>query len=121
MSPKISIRKSYVLIEPKAGIDYREIQRGVARLFYVDRIPNRNRIWLFREGPQKMSAEALVKLKDMIRDNYPDDTKVNKTAIVVSSDLQSNVAESFVQIAQELPQSFRVFSNLAEAEAWVKK
>ncbi len=44
MSPEITIKKDYILIEPKEGTDYSEIQRGVARLFYVDVIPEKNRI-----------------------------------------------------------------------------
>lgn len=121
MSPKISIKESYVLIEPDEGIDYREIQQGVARLFYVDRIPGKNRIWLFRDGRQKISHDDLDKLKDMIKDNYPDTTRVNKTAIVVSSASQADLAKSFALKARELPQKFRVFSNLADAETWVKE
>ncbi len=121
MSPKITIKESYVLVEPKEGIDYREIQRGVARLFYADGIPGKNRIWVFHEGPQKLSGDDLFKLRDMIMENYPAGAKVNKTAIVVASEVQSSVAESFAQMTRDLPQTFKVFSNLADAEAWVKE
>ena len=41
MSPEITIKKDYILIEPKKGTDYSEIHRGVARLFYVDEIPKK--------------------------------------------------------------------------------
>ncbi len=119
MSPAITIRENYILIEPKAGIDYHEIQRGIARLFYVDRIPDRNRIWLFRNGPQKLTEDDLARLKDLIIENYPGDAKVNKTAIVVASDSQSSVVEAFAQIIRELPQKLRVFARLADAELWI--
>ena len=59
------------LIEPREGTDYSEIQRAVARLFYIDEIPEKNRIWVFREGPEKFSYEDLHKLKDAIKENYP--------------------------------------------------
>ena len=120
MSPQITIKEEYVLIEPKEGTDFWEIQRGVARLFYADRIPDKNRIWVFREGPEKLSDDDLHKLKDIIKENYPSDAKISKTAIVVTSELQSKLAESFAQIAEDLPQNFKVFSNLADAEDWVK-
>ncbi|MGD2270746.1 MAG: STAS/SEC14 domain-containing protein [Desulfobacterales bacterium] len=120
MSPEITIKKDYVLIEPKEGTDYLEIQRGVGRLFYVDEIPERNRIWVFREGPEKFTHDDLHKLRDIIKENYPDDHEINKTAIVVESDFQSSMAESFRQVAKDLPFEVRVFSDLQAAEDWVK-
>ena len=121
MSPRITIKKDYILIEPKDGIDFRDIQQGVARLFYVEGIPEENRIWVFREGPQNLAFDDLNKLKDIIKENYPVDARINKTAIVVESDRQTSLAESFTKIAVELPQKFKVFSNLADAEDWVKE
>ena len=121
MSPKISIKEDYILVEPKDGIDFREIQQGVARLFYVEGIPEQNRIWVFREGPQTISPDDLPRLKDIIKENYPKDARINKTAIVVESGAQSDLATAFTRIAEDLPQQFKVFSNLADAEAWVRK
>jgi hypothetical protein len=121
MSPKITIKENYILVEPKDGTDFREIQQGVARLFYVEGIPEQNRIWLFREGPQNVTYDDLHKLRDVIEENYPADAKINKTAIVVESGTQSDLAVAFTKIAENLPQQFKVFSNLADAEAWIKK
>ena len=121
MAPKITIKKDYILVEPTEGIDLREIQQGVARLFYVEGIPEQNRIWVFREGPLNLSLEDLPKLRDIIEENYPSDARINKTAIVVESGVQADLAEAFTQIAVDLPQQFRVFSNLADAEAWIKQ
>jgi hypothetical protein len=121
MSPQITIKNDYILIEPKAGIDFREIQRGIARLFYVEDIPEQNRIWVFREGRKNLSFDDLVKLKDIIKEYYPPDARINKTALVVEPGLQTSLAESFTKIAADLPQQFRVFSNLADAEDWVKE
>ena len=121
MSPKITIKENYILVEPKNGTDFREIQQGVARLFYVEGIPEQNRIWLFREGPQNVTYDDLHKLRDVIEENYPADAKINKTAIVVESGTQSDLASAFTKIAQNLPQQFKVFSSLADAEAWVQK
>ena len=121
MSPKITIKENYILVEPKEGIDLREIQQGVARLFYVKGIPEQNRIWVFHAGPQNLSLDDLPKLRDVIKENYPEGARINKTAIVVESESQSSMAEAFAKIAQDLPQQFKVFSKLADAEAWVKK
>jgi hypothetical protein len=39
----------------------------------------------------------------------------------VESGAQSGLAETFTKIAQDLPQTFKVFSSLADAEQWVKQ
>ena len=120
MSPEITKKKDYVLIEPKAGTDYSEIQRAVGRLFYVDEIPEKNRIWVFREGPEDFSFDDLHKLRDIIKENFPNDHKINKTAIVIESDFQSSMAESFRKIAKDLPFEMKVFSDFQAAEDWVR-
>ena len=121
MAPKITVKENYILIEPKEGIDFREIQQGVARLFYVEGIPRQNRIWVFREGPRNLSLDDLPRLRDVIKENYPSDAVIHKTAIVVESGSQADLAEAFTKIAEDLPQQFKVFSNFADAEAWVKE
>jgi hypothetical protein len=121
MPPQITIKKDYILVEPKLGFDLREIQQGVARLFYVKEIPEQNRIWVFREGSQNLSYDDLLRLKNIIKENYPKDSRINKTALVVESTAQSDLAEAFIKIAEDLPQTFKVFLSLAEAEEWVRQ
>jgi hypothetical protein len=121
MAPRITIKKDYILVEPKEGVDFREIRQGVARLFYVKGIPEQNRIWIFRKGPVNLSGDDLSRLKSIVKEYYPQDAEIKKTAIVVESGGQKNFAESFVKIAKDLPQTFKVFSNLTDAEDWVKK
>jgi hypothetical protein len=121
MSPEITVKKDYILIEPRAGADFWEIQRGIARLFYVREIPRKNRIWLFHEGPQKLTEDDLDKIRDTLKKNYPDDSEINKTAIVIEAGLDSNLIHAFARFTKDLPHEFRVFTNLKEAESWVKK
>ena len=121
MSPQITIKKDYILIEAKEGADYREIQQGLARLYFVEGMPEQNRVWIFREGPKNLSPEDLDRLKRMVTEYYPADASIRKTAIVVTTEQQAALAESFIKIAEDLPQDFRVFSSLADAEKWVKE
>ena len=121
MSPQITIKKDYILIEPKAGIEFREIQQGLARLYFIEGMPEQNRIWVFSEGPEKLNTDGLSRLKSMVKDYYPADASIVKTALVVTTEQQAAVAESFIEMAKDLPQKFGVFSNLADAEAWVKE
>jgi hypothetical protein len=59
-------------------------------------------------------------LKDLIKENYPKDVKISKAAIVVESDFQSRMAESFSRIS-DLPFEIQVFSDFQAAEDWVKE
>jgi len=63
----------------------------------------------------------LYKLKDIIKENYPEDVTINKTAIVVGSESQSRTAEFFKQNAEDLPFEIRVFSEFQAAENWIKE
>jgi hypothetical protein len=121
MPPQITIKKDYILIEPKAGINFREIQKGLARLFYVKEIPQQNRIWLFREDPPNLSYDDLSRLKDIVKQYFPKDSRINKTALVVNPGVQSDLAEAFTKVAEDLPQTIKIFSSFAEAEEWVKQ
>ena len=121
MAPQITLKKDYILIEPKAGIGFREIQQGLARLYFIEGMPEQNRIWIFREGPQNLSKDDLGRLKSMVKDYYPADATIRKTALVVQSERQAAVADSFIKIAEDLPQTFKVFTSLADAEAWIKE
>ena len=121
MSPKITITKEYNLVEPEEGVNFREIRRAVARLFYASGIPEKNGIWVFREGQENFSYDDLYRLKELIKENYPKDVKINKTAIVIKSGFQSKMAESFKQIAEDLPFEIQVFSDFQAAEDWVEE
>jgi hypothetical protein len=120
MTAEIHINKDYILVAPKEGINYREIRRAIARLFYVSGMPQKNGIWVFREGEEKFTPDDLYRLKDIIKENFPKDVKINKIAVVAKSGFQLKMAESFRQIGDDLPFEIRVFSEFKEAEAWVK-
>jgi hypothetical protein len=53
-------------------------------------------------------------LKDLIKENYPKDVKISKAAIVVKSDFQSRMAESFRRISED--SEIQVFSDFQAAE-----
>ena len=119
MSLEITVKKDYVLVEPKEGADFREIRRGIARLFYVPEVPDKNDIWVFRKGLGKLSHDDLYKLRDIIKEIHPKDCKATKTALVVEPDVQPSMTEAFTQIADDLPHEIMVFSSLQDAETWI--
>ena len=120
MTAEIHINKDYILVAPKEGINYREIRRAIARLFYVSGMPQKNGIWVFREGEEKFTPDDLYRLRDIIKENFPKDVKINKIAVVVKSGFQLKMAESFRQLGGNLPFEFRIFSEFKDAEVWVK-
>ena len=115
----ITAKKDYILVELKEGVDFREIRRGIARLIYVSEIRDKNDIWVFRKGLGKLSHDDLYKIRDLIKEIHPKDSKLNKTALVVGSEVQSSMKEAFTQITEDLPHEFRVFSSLQDAETWI--
>ena len=120
MALKITFKKNFIILEPEAGTDFRQIRSGLARLYYVPGLPEKNRIWLFRDGPENVTGEDLESLRDFIQENYPPDAQLNKTAIVIESEFQANMASAFKQLVAELPFDIRIFTDFQAAEAWVE-
>ena len=119
MALEVSVKEDYILVELKERPDLSEIRRGLARLFYIPEFIDKNDIWVFHEGVINLSHDDLYKLRDVIQETYPIETKANKTALVVQSDDQLSMAEAFVQIGKDLPYEFRIFSSLQDATAWI--
>ncbi|MGD8991345.1 MAG: hypothetical protein PVI00_07810 [Desulfobacterales bacterium] len=103
MGPKITVNEDYILVEPEGGANFREIKRGIARLIYVPEIRDKNDIWIFSEGLEKLSPDDLYKLRDIIKEIHPKDSKAIKTALVVESEAQPSLAEAYTQIAKFHP------------------
>lgn len=120
MPLKITFKKNFIILEPEAGTNFRQIRSGLARLYYVPGLPEKNRIWLFRDGPENITDEGLQGLRDFIKENYPPDAKVNKTAIVIESEFQANMASIFQRLVADLPFDIRVFTDFQAAEEWVE-
>jgi len=53
--------------------------------------------------------------------HYPIDVKIIKAPIVVETDIQSRMAESFRRIAVNHPFEIQVFSEFQAAAGWVKE
>ena len=120
MSLKITFKKNFIILEPEAGTDFRQIRAGLARLYYVPGLPDKNRIWLLRDGPENISEEELHGLKDFIKENYPQNANMNKTAIVIESEFQANMAAAFKRLLNDFPFEIEIFTVLQAAEEWIE-
>jgi len=119
MAPKITIRKNHIVLEPREGTSLHEIRGGLARLYYIPGFPDKNRIWVFREGPEDITVEDLQGLKEFVEENYPEHASIRKTAIVIETGFQAHMAATFQRIAADLPYEIRVFTDIESAEEWV--
>ena len=120
MPLKITFKKNFIILEPEAGTDFRQIRSALARLYYVPGLPDKNRIWILRDGPENISEEELRGLRDFIKENYPPDAGMNKTAIVIESKFQANMAAAFKRLLADFPFEIEIFTDLQAAEKWIE-
>ena len=119
MAAKITLKKSYILVEPQS-IDYWELIEALGRLFKMPEYLEMNTIWDFPDDRINATYDELYKLKDFIADYYPKGSKRdNKTAIVVKTGLQDSMADSYSKIVEDLPFEAGVFTDLKSAEEWI--
>ena len=118
MAPKITVNTDYILVEPKE-VDYWEIWEGVGKLRNLPEFSEKNRIWVFNESQIKLKYDDLYKLKDYIKEIYPENMTRRKTALVVKTGPQSAMALLFSQIAENLPLKIKVFTDFQAAESWI--
>ena len=119
MDPKISVKRDYILVEPEER-DFWKIIESAARLFETPEYPEKDVVWLFREGPLEMTYDDLYRIKEFVKNNLPQITKQDKkVALVVETGLHAAMAEEYTKIVSDLPQTFKVFFDLGEAVDWV--
>ena len=119
MAAKITLKNSYILIEPQT-IEYWEIIEALGILFKMPEYLEMNTIWDFPDDRIKATYDQLYKLKDVIAEHFPKSSKQNnKTAIVVKTGLQDSMADSYTKIVEDLPFEAGVFSDLQSAEEWI--
>lgn len=119
MSAKITIKNTYILIEPHA-IEYWEVIEALGILFKMPEYLEMNTIWDFPDDRIKATYGQLYNLRDIIAQHFPKSSKPNnKTAIVVKTGLQDSMADTYTKLIEDLPLEARVFSDLQSAEDWI--
>ena len=119
MSPKVFDRKDYILVEPLEA-EYWEILRTFGSLIKLADYPDRDIIWDFRNALLKVNYEDLYKIKNFMKQKYPENVKSDrKVAIVVEGGFNLALAEEYVRIAYELPPEFQIFQDLESAKNWI--
>ncbi len=119
MEPKITVKKDYILVEPKER-EFWKIIESLVKLFKMPEYLNKDVIWLFSKGPLETTYDDLYKIKEFVKNNLPEKIKSDKkVAIVVETGLHAAMASEYANIVKDLPQEFKVFSDLHAAKNWI--
>ena len=119
MQEKISVKKEYILVKPET-IYLWDFIDALGRLFKIPEYEDKNTIWVIPDAPIQAGYDDLYKLRDFIAEHYPKGNKPdNKTAIVVRPGIIGALADSWINIAKNLPYEIRVFTHFKVAEKWI--
>jgi len=118
---EIILQKDYILVKPPEGVNFWDIFMTLGKFISKPEFQDKNDIWLLRDGSVNLNFSDLQKINDFLRENIPKFAIGKKSAIVVSTGFQRGLVETFVTVWKEYPRKIRVFSDLKEAEEWVKE
>jgi len=116
---EVSEEKGYILVKPPKGINFWEILTAIGKLLPQDGFLDKNDIWVFEDGTVSITYEDLRVIKEYGVKHYPKDAEPKKTAIVVETNFQRALAESYIATGENHPREIRVFSVFTDAEDWV--
>lgn len=120
MAPKITVKSDYILVEHQE-VDFGEIWEGIEKLRDLPQSSEKSDIWVFQENRIKLDYVDLHNLKEFLKEIYPKNVTMCKTAIVVESSIQLAIRLLFYQISKNLPFEIKVFTDFQAAEDWVAK
>jgi len=118
---EVILQKDYILVKPPAGVNFWDIFMTLGKFIAKPEFQDKNDIWLLRDGSVNLNFSDLQKINDFLRKNIPQFAIGKKSAIVVSTGYQRGLVETFVTVWKEYPRKIKVFSDLKEAEEWVKE
>ena len=114
-------QKDYIIVKPQEA-EYWEILVTFGNLLKTADYPNKNIIWDFRNLSLKTTYEDLYKIKDLVKNQYPEHAKPDrKVAIVAEGSFNLALAQEYKRIAKELPPEFKIFSDLNSAKDWISQ
>ena len=116
---EVSEDKGYILVKPPKGINFWEILTAIGKLIPQDGFLDKHDIWVFQDGAVSLTYEDLRVIKEYGINHYPKSAGTKKTAIVVETNFQRALADTYINIGEEHPRDIQIFSDLKEAEHWV--
>lgn len=118
---EIVLKEDYILIKPPEGVNIWDIFMTLGKFITKPEFQDKNDIWLLGDGSISLNFSDLQKINDFGRENIPQFAIGKKSAVVISTGFQRGLVETFVAVWKEFPRKIKVFSNLKEAEEWIKE
>jgi len=118
---EIILQKDYILVKPPEGVNFWDIFMTLGKFVSKPEFQDKNDIWLLSDGMVNLNFSDLQKINDFLRENIPKFAIGKKSAIVASTGFQRGLVETFVTVWKEYPRKIKVFSDLKEAEEWLKE
>lgn len=116
---EVSEKKGYILVKPPRGINFWEILTAIGKLLPQDGFLDKHDIWLFEDGAVSITYEDLGVIKEYGVNHYPKSAESKKTAIVIETNFQRALAETYINTGEEHPREIQIFSDFKEAEQWI--
>jgi hypothetical protein len=117
---EVSEEKGYILVKPPRGINFWEILTAIGKLLPQDGFLDKHDIWVFEDGAVSITYEDLGVIKEYGVNHYPKSAEPKKTAIVIETNFQRALAETYISTGEEHPREIQIFSDFKEAEQWVR-
>jgi len=118
---EIILQKDYILVKPPEGVNFWDIFMTLGKFISKPEFQDKNDIWLLSDGMVNLNFSDLQKINDFLRKNIPKFAIGKKSAVVASTGYQRGLVETFVTVWKEYPRKLKVFSDLKEAEEWLKE
>lgn len=117
---EVSEEKGYTLVKPPKGINFWDILTAIGKLLPQNGFFDKNDIWVFEDGAVSLTYEDLGVIKEYGVNHYPESAQLKKTAIVVETNFQRALAETYINTGEAHPREIQIFSDFKEAEQWVR-
>lgn len=117
MLPNISFEDGYFIATMPPGID----TKVILNFFYLefrDGLFNQNSIVVFATGAFLFIPKDISKIHELLI-NYSQNSKRQKTALVVDSKINYGFINSFIKGLPDLSFEHKVFFDLAKAKRWI--
>ena len=120
MTPKIKVKKDYILVESLAGLETLEILKTVTDLFNLNEFKNRNVIWSFSEGPILLVPDDFDRIFKLIETKYHFSKNGKKAAMIAETPFIKGLVDKFIrQYRNRLPFKIKGFSDFQAAKNWI--
>jgi hypothetical protein len=115
----ISRENGFILIESDSELNYWEILEVINSTFAFEGDKERHQIWNIQKSLTSLNYDDLHNLKRHILTYHMEASKKRKIAVVAGQGFNYAIAQTFIDIAADLPCDIRAFPQVQEAKEWI--